>query len=438
MFVNFRALCLGALLAAGYGSAAARGADQNPMSGTETIDLAQAVALAVQNDPGIAGSRREAEAQSAAAIADAQWADPTVRIGVANLPTDSLAFDQQPMTQKVIGIRQQLPRGDSARLAGERGALRAESGFARSDDRERQLVRDVSRTFMTLAEQLRTRDLLQQNRARLAELVSYNRTRLAETQIQSQQLLQSQLAVARVDDRIVAVDGDIHTTRSELSRWLGAAAWRHIDRSLPHWARLEQWLTSVSLPIQADAIAGHPALLAAEAEVSARGAEVALAREAYKPQWSLEVSYGQRELTPLSDGSDLASATVSFDLPLFTGKRQDKRLASAQAREGAGILARQNLQLALLAGLNAAATNAHSLAQRRQLYQHSLLDEAEATAAAVLRGYASDTTDLDAVIDARLDVIEAQINAVRLDYGYYRALAQVRYFLAQTQVPASK
>ncbi|WP_237059744.1 TolC family protein [Microbulbifer sediminum] len=404
-----------------------------------TVDYQRALQLAQELDPQAAAVRQRAEAAQQDAVADSQWADPVVRLGTVNLPTDSFAFDEQPMTQKLVGVSQKLPRGDSARLAGERGSLQAQAGLADAADRELRLALQVSEAFLQLAAQLESLELMRENRHWLVQLVDYDRARVATGEAQSQQLLQSQLALARLDDRIQALEGEANRSRGLLSQWIGAAAWEPIDTTLPAWPGTTGWLAARTPPVAPESVAGHPALAAAAARVEAEGRNVEIAGEAYKPQWQFELSYGQREPTPTSDGADFASAMVSFDLPLFTGKRQDRRLAAARARESAGILQRQDLLQSLHSGLNGAAAVADSLAARRHLYRSELLPTAEDTASALLSGYASNTADLDAVIAARVEAIETQIDAVQLDYDYYRALARIRYYRAEapgTETPA--
>ncbi|WP_295802222.1 TolC family protein [uncultured Microbulbifer sp.] len=394
------------------------------------LTLDSAIQLAREQDPQTAAALAAADAAAETAVADAQWADPMVKLGIANLPTDTFAFDDQPMTQKVIGISQKLPRGDSALLAGERGAHAAEAGYAGAADMELALARDVALAYLTVAEQLRERELLAENLRWMQELVGYNRARLASAQIQSQQLLQSQLALARLEDRIAAVDGEINRTRGALGRWIGGAAWGALDTAPPAWRDPRDWLAGQSLPVPMALVEQHPAVAASSARVAAERANVALAQEAYKPQFGVDFAYGQRDRTPASDGSDFASVMVSFDLPLFRQNRQDRRLAASRARESAGILQRQNLLQQLHAELNGAVAMAQTLDRRRDEYREDLLAQAEDTADAVLAGYASNTADLEAVIAARMDAIETQISAARLTYGYFRALARIRYFRA--------
>lgn len=401
------------------------------------INLEHAIALARQQDPQVASARASAEALAETAVADAQWADPKIRLGVANLPTDSFAFDEQPMTQKLIGVSQQFPRGNSRALTRTRGEDTAEAGFARSADLALALERDVSSAYLTLAEQLRLRTLLMENRRWMQELVGYNRARLASAQIQSQQLLQSQLALARLDDRIAEVDGVINRARGELSRWIGAAAWGEVDSALPAWRDTRDWLAAQTLPVPVVLVEQHPALAAQSALVAAERAGVALAQEAYKPQLGVEVSYGQRDpipgnLSPGSDGADFASAMLTFDVPLFRANRQDRRLRASRARESAAMLARQNLLQQMNGAFNGAVAMAHNLERRRAHYQSALVAQADATAEAVLAGYASNTADLEAVIDARMQAIDTRLAAAELDYRYFRALALIRYFRADS------
>jgi hypothetical protein len=71
------------------------------------------------------------------------------------------------------------------------------------------------------------------------------------------------------------------------------------------------------------------------AQVEASRKEVDLARQAYKPGWMLELTYGQRVgEDPEGDSrSDMLSAMVSVDLPLFRDKRQtDARFHAGPGR----------------------------------------------------------------------------------------------------------
>ena len=77
------------------------------------LTLEQAVEIAINNDPWLVGSEYREQAIVSSSVAAASLPDPVVNIGLANLPTDGFAFDQEPMTQLKAGVSQMFPRGDS-------------------------------------------------------------------------------------------------------------------------------------------------------------------------------------------------------------------------------------------------------------------------------------------------------------------------------------
>ena len=78
----------------------------------QTLSLEHALQLAIQHDPLLKGNAHRKDRFNAEAEASSYWANPQVSASVQNLPTDGFAFDQEPMTQFKVGLKQQLPRGD--------------------------------------------------------------------------------------------------------------------------------------------------------------------------------------------------------------------------------------------------------------------------------------------------------------------------------------
>ena len=78
----------------------------------QPLSLEQALQLAIQHDPLLKGNAHRKDRFNAEAEASLYWANPQVSASVQNLPTDGFAFDQEPMTQFKVGLKQQLPRGD--------------------------------------------------------------------------------------------------------------------------------------------------------------------------------------------------------------------------------------------------------------------------------------------------------------------------------------
>ena len=72
----------------------------------------------------------------------------------------------------------------------------------------------------------------------------------------------------------------------------------------------------------------HPEIRMLQAKLESNETSIRLARQGYKPSWMLDITYGNRQ--DAENGAkraDFVSAMISFDLPLFTGERQDKMVA---------------------------------------------------------------------------------------------------------------
>lgn len=81
----------------------------------------------------------------------------------------------------------------------------------------------------------------------------------------------------------------------------------------------------------------HPLVKITDATISSNQTQVELAEQAYTPQFGVEVMYAHRQANNMAGepASDLVSAYLTVDTPLFTGNRQDKNLSAAQYQVGA-------------------------------------------------------------------------------------------------------
>lgn len=90
--------------------------NDRPSSANNLLTLDNAISLAIKNDPWLQKSAFQENAAVARSVAMSSMPDPVVSIGLANLPTDGFAFNQEPMTQLKAGVTQMLPRGDTLKF----------------------------------------------------------------------------------------------------------------------------------------------------------------------------------------------------------------------------------------------------------------------------------------------------------------------------------
>ena len=144
----------------------------------------------------------------------------------------------------------------------------------------------------------------------------------------------------------------------------------------------------------------------------------AVAASERKPNWTWEVSYGQR-----TGFSDMVSFGVSIPLQVAPAQRQDREIAARLA-----LVEKAEAELAeatrtAVAEYRTLRSNAQRLQQRIERYSASVVTPAEQRTAAALSGYRSNQVPLMTVFEARHAEVEVR-----------RKLLNLRRELAKTQV----
>ena len=90
-------------------------------SGADTIlaaelTIEEAGRLALKDDYTLQAISSRSQSMSELSVAAESLPDPKLKLGFANLPTDTFNLGQEPMTQAVIGVQQMFPRGNTRAL----------------------------------------------------------------------------------------------------------------------------------------------------------------------------------------------------------------------------------------------------------------------------------------------------------------------------------
>jgi outer membrane protein TolC len=391
-------------------------------SGTR-LTLAEAERIAIAADPVIAADRARAQALGEAAVAEGQLPDPRLKAGVANLPLDTFKLNQQDMTQVVIGVEQSFPPGATLHYRQRQGEWQSAAAQDTAQDTTRKLVRDVRNRYLELYYQLQADHIVAETRATFDRLVGITRAQYATGRVTQQDMLGASLELARLDDRATQVRNAVENSRAALGKWLGEALDRPLDERLPELPPVPPYETLLA------ALPQHPAIRAESARIESESQAVRIAREQYKPAWSVGLEYGQRYGQDASGDArpDLLTAMVTVDLPLFPGQRQDRRVASSLQEAEAARLSRADRLRELKETLETEYANWLRLGERAALYETRLLPEADANAEAALNAYQSSVTDFATLMRADITDLEVRLEALRVRVERLQAQARLLY-----------
>ncbi|MBF6024889.1 TolC family protein [Lysobacter niastensis] len=391
-----------------------------------------AVRLAVERAPALEARRSQTLAAREEAVRAAALPDPRLTAGIANWPVtgaDAFDFRVDDMTMKQIGVMQEFPARAKRRArqaVADRGIEQVE---ALSTAEQLAVRQGAAAAWIALWAAQREVAALQALREPASVAVRTAKARLAGGSGTVTDTLATQAATLELENRIDAAEAALEAARAGLARWLGteptdllaegaprtltelpyapAALMTSIDRQGP----LLPWLSREAL---------------AEAEVDAAIAEK-------RPDWSLDVTYGQRDRAP--DGmsrSDMLMVEVAIDLPLFPRNRQDRGVAARRAERDAVAAEHEDARRAQIEVVRRALAEWQGLQRQVTRQESETLPLARDRAKAALAAY-SGGGDLQPWLEARRDEIELHIEHARRLGELGRAWAALAYLLPEKE-----
>lgn len=390
----------------------------SPVDAAGTLSLTEAVSIAVRKqDPTVTGPRERAAALSEKAIADSQLADPTVSVGLLNLPVDTFRFTQEPVTQAKIGVQQQFPAGKTRSITRRRREAEAGVEGARALLQETQIKLDTRTNWLELYYWLGARQKVAESHQAVKELVSVAKSVFATGRQNSQDVLRAELELSLLDDRLIDVRRQADLARANLARYVGrGTASRPLASGLPSLPAAPAQATLRRLLVQ------HPSILVEDTRIEVSDKDIDLAREQYKPRFSVGLEYGARGGRP-----DFLTGKVGMSLPFFTGNRQDRNLSAAHRQHASALLGRDARLLELDKALVRAYANWQRQGDRIKLYSQVVIKRAADTTRASLTAYRSGVSDFAELIRSRLAQLDNELILLRLRVNRAQAQATLLF-----------
>jgi outer membrane protein TolC len=174
-------------------------------------------------------------------------------------------------------------------------------------------------------------------------------------------------------------------------------------------------------PPVADFVARHPGFIVKQRDIEVARRDVELARLNRQPNWTYEVSYGQRQ-----GRANLMSFGVSIPLPIAAASRQDRDTAARLALVDKAEAELEEAGRAAALEYAVLTSDAHRLRERIERYESGVLVPLAQRTASVLSAYRSNQASLAMVFEAR----HAELEAQRKLLGLHRELSKVQVQLS--------
>jgi outer membrane protein, heavy metal efflux system len=160
-------------------------------------------------------------------------------------------------------------------------------------------------------------------------------------------------------------------------------------------------------------------------QIEASTTDIALARQSYKPDFSVEGYFAYRQ-----DFADFVGVQVSIDLPYFTKNRQDRDLAAALQQSTVSTERKRDMLRELHAQVNQDYLDRHHFQIRVGEFDSAILPDARRRIDAARSAYEAGRGSFDAVLLARRSLLDTQLQRLALAVEAARAQVRLDYLSA--------
>jgi outer membrane protein TolC len=382
-----------------------------------TMDLSHLITTALQNNPQLLAMENQVQAVETTISQSGALPDPQLTLGMVNIPTSSYRLDQDPMTQKVIGLSQHLPffgkltfRETMAEK--EYAAINLDYEYSKL-----RLINNLSRYYYQLYFIQRNLDIYSRNRILYDDYVSIASTKYSVGKGIQQDVLKSQVELLKIDARLI----DLKEQESNLKAQINVLLNRMPQAPLGKTVSLKMPMQIFNLDsLQQLAISANPLLQRQNSLVEKNKAAHKLARRDYWPDFILSLNYAKRE-----DRPDFLSGMVSVNIPLFAASKQSKRVQQTalllQSADFA-LESQKNTILLQVKNLYDALIKNQDLIQ---LYDKNIIPQARQALKSAISSYQNDKVDFLTVINNQITLLKYELSYEKVITDYYTALTDL-------------
>lgn len=394
-----------------------------PVQGA-ALSLEQTLTLAGRYSAQLSANRNQVRALGAMADSARQLPDPELKFGIENLPvqgSNARRFTREGMTMQRIGIMQEYVSADKRDRKADTLLAQSASASAQAQVIRAELQRETAQAWLNLAlsekAALAARTLLRETENQ----IPVQRSGVASGSASASGVLALQTTLSAMRDNLTLAERDVSLAQTRLYQLTGEAIER-VSGALPRYQRLP-----AEPQILEQGVAAHPEVVFAAREADVAKARSAQSAVASKPDVGVEVYYARRA----EEYGDLAGIMFTVDMPLFQGHRQDKDYAAdvSRAMEANDRLSQASRdRIALVRSLVAEYQAALTLWSRKQ---QEIVPLNQQRVRVMNAEYRAGQASLDAVLEARRSLLDAELGAINAEKEVALRWAAVRYLTVQ-------
>ncbi len=389
------------------------------ISDNPTLD--SLVQVALERNPAVQALEHHHNAAEFGAGYAGWLPDPQFSVGLLNLPRTSFGFDETPMTGVWVGLSQNIPWPGKLSAKAEIAHLNSESRALDLAAQRYRIRRLVTTSYYDYSYWTFAGEILSENLALLQDIIAVAQTRYANGLGSAQDVLRSQTAKARLDNRIV------------MARQMRSSALVRLGQLTDNPTTISVSLSPVLPPTSSDAAdsiseMSNPILANATLKSAIAEKQVSLARSTYWPDIMFGIDYGIRKDIPMDPvrGEDFLTFKIGLKIPLWFFVRQKNQTAAARQSLLASRAEERSITNEVEQEVADVRLALQSLVERVDQYDLLILPQARAAREAAQVAYEVGQVDFNGLLSAQLDVMDIELERLQLLKQYHHQAAVLR------------
>ena len=413
-------ILISAIYTSGYWGLAV--ADTKPDHDGSVLTLDVAITKALAGNPGLAEIKARAEALAAVPEQAGALPDPTVNVGLLNVPTSSFNLHQEDMTMMEMGVSQTIPFPGKRALREKVAEHEAMASAESVEEARLRLTRDVKLNWWRLFYYDRTLKLLNEAEGFFQQLIDIAQANYKVGKGAQQEVMMAQLELSKLKGETL----DFLGQRGAESAKLNALLDRDVGTPL-----IIPSETTFKLPelagakLQDKSLLARPLFAQHGRMLEAAKAKVELAQSDFYPDFTVGGGYAFRQNTPTGQGrSDFASVQLSMNVPIYANHKQAKAVDQRKSELLQEQYALKDEHHKIQAEIEAKTSEYQQTRKKLLLLEHEILPQAQQAVDSLLSGYQVSQKGFS-------DLLRTQLSYFQYQIQYWQALTNTQQILAE-------
>jgi outer membrane protein TolC len=391
----------------------------------DVLILDDLINIAIEKNPQLHSLYSAIQADSAKIPQAGALPDPILSLNLLNLPTNSFAFDQEPMTGKQIALRQLFPFPGKLSLKEDISSEGASISSANFLEYRNQIIKDLKIGYYDLFFIDRSIEITDKNQQLLEEFAEIAESKYTVGKGLQQDVLKAQVELSKMIDRLI----QLHQKREVIQAQINTILNQPVNTLLgkaeePGFSALAKTLDS----LQVMAMVNRPLLMGWESMKKQSDLRIDLAKKDYWPNIGVFLAYTQRdELQNGNPGYDFVSGGISLNIPLYSGSKQSQKVEETIYSKTMvderykQVLNQVNFEIENK--LSSVEKNAKLV----ELFKTGIIPQASQSLQSAMIGYQTDKVDFLTLINNQITLFNYELDYYRVISDYNKDVASLEY-----------